>query len=127
MTKPAKPKSLTESLATLLWERSAPPEILWHYTNGDGLVGIADGQTLWCSEYRHLNDVAEVSTFAVRMQKHLRDELRHHLSADDVERIVNGSDLYASWNAYICSFCSDADRNEHWHQYARKAGYALGF
>jgi hypothetical protein len=74
-----------------------------------------------------LNDSAEVSVFANLIQKPLAEELKNHLSDKDVQTIVSTSGLYTTWSVFVCSFCTDGDRNEHWHQYAKRAGYALGF
>lgn len=120
-------KSLADSYADLLWERSTVPDHLWHYTDGAGLLGIANSRSLWCTEYRYLNDREEISTYAAQLQSYLRAALKDRLSSEDVDLIVGTSGLYAAWHVFVCSFCTDADRNEHWHQYAKKAGYALGF
>src|SRR5205823_4240264 len=73
------------------------------------------------------NDRDELSTFATRLQDYLRKELKDRLSDEDLSLVVGASRLYQTWNVFICSFCADSDRNEHWHQYARRAGYAIGF
>jgi hypothetical protein len=110
-----------------VWDRYTVPTQLWHYTDGAGILGIAKSRLLWCTEYRHLNDKAEISTFARQLQSFLREQLKARLSAGDVDQLIETSELYKTWNVFIASFCADADRNEHWSQYARKAGYALGF
>jgi hypothetical protein len=33
---------------------------LYHYTDGVGLKGIMESQTIWFTEYRHLNDPSEL-------------------------------------------------------------------
>jgi hypothetical protein len=119
-----------DSVADHLWNRSATPGLLlWHYTSGNGLFGIAHEKSLWCTEYRHLNDRAEMSVFAEQFQNSLQTALKNTntFSSEDIERLVSTSNLYRTWNVFICSFCADADRNEHWQQYAKRAGYALAF
>src|SRR5712671_6506924 len=124
---PADRKPLRASFADFVRREFTLPEHLWHYTDGTGLLGIASSQSLWCTEYRHLNDRKEMSIFSTRLQQHLRERLRRQLSSEDADLVVDTSDLYRTWNVFVCSFCADRDRNEHWHQYARRAGYALGF
>lgn len=34
---------------------------LWHYTTLDGLKGMLSSQTLWATDYRHLNDSSELT------------------------------------------------------------------
>ena len=33
---------------------------LYHYTDGRGLKGIMESQTIWFTDYRHLNDPSEL-------------------------------------------------------------------
>jgi Protein of unknown function (DUF2971) len=120
-------KSLTNSFTDFVWEKFVVPEHLWHYTDGAGLLGIAKSKSLWCTEYRHLNDRDEISTFAIRLQNYLQQKLKDIWDSEDANLLAETSNLYRTWNVFICSFCTEADRNEHWHQYARKAGYALAF
>jgi hypothetical protein len=115
------------SIADFIWERATKPEFLWHYTGGAGLLGIANTNSLWCTEYRFLNDRQEIAHFAQRVQNSLAGALTQFLSEKDIDLLVGASSLYETYHVFICSFCSDADKNEHWHQYARRAGYALGF
>lgn len=111
-----------EKFPDLLWDRRPTPEYLWHYTDGNGILGIANSRSLWCTEYRHLNDRQEIYTFASRFQSCLQAELKDKLSPDDIDKIVSAFGLYQTWPVFVCSFCADADRNEHWHQYLEKLG-----
>src|SRR5262245_9667007 len=36
-------------------------EPLYHYTDGRGINGIIESQTIWFTDYRHLNDPSELS------------------------------------------------------------------
>jgi hypothetical protein len=36
------------------------PELLFHYTNAAGLLGILDSARLWATNYRFLNDSSEI-------------------------------------------------------------------
>lgn len=36
-----------------------PPELIYHYTNASGLLGILDKGCLWCTHIRYLNDSQE--------------------------------------------------------------------
>jgi hypothetical protein len=120
-------ENLTAAYEKFVWGRREPPSPLWHYTDASGLIGIATTKSLWCTEYRHLNDSEEISIFAGRFQNHLTELLKGIWGDKDVEAIVSASNLYTVWHVFVCSFCVNGDRNEHWHQYAKRAGYALGF
>ena len=121
-TKPA-----GRSYADVMWENANTPSQLWHYTDSAGLLGIATSKSLWCTEYRYLNDREEMVTFATQLQVRLRETFKEFLRKEDVDLVANLSNMYITWNVFVCSFCKEPDRNEHWQQYARRAGYALGF
>lgn len=111
-----------------MWEETAPPDFLWHYTNAESVIGIVKNKAIWCTEYRYLNDKREISTFATHLIARMREELKQLFGQDESDRIADlVSGLYNTWNVFICSFCVDEDRNEHWFQYAGRAGYSLGF
>jgi hypothetical protein len=57
----------------------------------------------------------------------LRVILKDRLSGQEIDKALELSNLYRTWYIFVCAFCKDSDRNEHWHQYAKRAGYALGF
>ncbi|MCP3389983.1 DUF2971 domain-containing protein [Bradyrhizobium sp. CCGB12] len=118
----------TSPISNYIWETQTPPSLLWHYTNADALLGIARNQVLWCTEYRYLNDRKEISAFAIHLIARIREELVAIFGRETSDSIAEFvTTLYNTWNIFICSFCLDADRNEHWYQYAGKAGYSLGF
>jgi hypothetical protein len=53
-------------------EKNAIDTPLYHYTDGRGLKGIIESQTIWFTDYRHLNDPSEL-IHGVEMA---RDEMR---------------------------------------------------
>ncbi len=116
-----------KSFSDVLWETSDVPELLWHYTNALGLLGIAKSKSLWCTEHRFLNDREEITIFVNQFHNRLREVLKDRLSRQEIENALELSNLYRTWYIFVCAFCKDSDRNEHWHQYAKRAGYALGF
>jgi Protein of unknown function (DUF2971) len=120
-------KRAGRSYADVMWEKAKIPSQLWHYTDSAGLLGIATSKSLWCTEYRYVNDRQEMATFATQLQGRLRETLKAFLRKEDVDLVAKLSNMYTTWNVFICSFCKEPDRNEHWQQYARRAGYALGF
>ncbi|MFA5351201.1 MAG: DUF2971 domain-containing protein [Candidatus Omnitrophota bacterium] len=59
---------------------------LWHYTNADGLLGILESQSIWATDYRHLNDCLEL--------KHAMSILRDRLLSQVLliaQKIYEGS------------------------------------
>ena len=113
--------------ADALWDTAVVPDRLWHYTNGAGLIGIANNQCLWCTEYRFLNDQDEVAAFSEHLLRRLQDLFSTLWTNDEVDSIMGAFQLIATWNVFVGSFCMEGDRNDLWSQYATEAGYALGF
>ena len=42
-------------------EKNAIDTSLYHYTDGRGLKGIIESQTIWFTDYRHLSDPSELT------------------------------------------------------------------
>ena len=45
-----------------LLQEAEPREVLYHYTNQDGLLGILRSRCIWCTDIRFLNDSRDVLT-----------------------------------------------------------------
>src|ERR1700678_2741703 len=41
-------------------QAAAPPDILWHYTNAAGFLGICRSGKLWATNTDYLNDASEM-------------------------------------------------------------------
>ena len=54
-----------------------PPEILYHYTSQDGLIGMLNTKTIWASKIHYLNDSKE---FALALDL-ASDELTKRINA----------------------------------------------
>jgi len=65
-------------------EKNTITNPLYHYTDGRGLKGIIESETIWFTDYRHLNDPSELS-YGVEMA---RDVMRLNAAgADDFGRM----------------------------------------
>ncbi len=123
------------------------PEILYHYTSQEGLLGIISSASLWATNISYMNDATEFH----RPVGMLRDRL-----ASEVERKAYEAKHFATRNASwstaaealarqtrellimvnkiagtsICvtCFCEDGDLLSQWRGYASQGyGYSLGF
>lgn len=107
---------------------------VYHYTDWQGLNGILNSQTLWATNYQHLNDKKEIKLF---MEEHLPEYLKPYLEqeylrilyADEKARnnfFKNKGDLSAAVEhdtlaaikaffnpseneIYICSLCGETN------------------
>lgn len=107
---------------------------VWHYTTGQGLIGIFQTGCIWASSILFLNDSAEIHhTFRLALQYVAGqnfNELQKVLVDLAVER---AGGRHSSWlpgqylNVYVASFSSKGDDLNQWRGYASKNGYAIGF
>ena len=106
-------------------------EPLYHYTDGRGLKGIIESQTIWFTDYRHLNDPSELS-YGIEKA---RDLMRQAATGADVygraflECLSDMLSLrkFARLEFFIASFSRERDELGQWRAYADNGrGYALG-
>lgn len=110
----------------------SPPDVLYHYTRHEGLIGIASSKHIWASDLRYLND---------------REELEHGLqileAAIHRARIagqLDGSHEPFDWNEmydlrgpggpggiFAACFSARPDDLNQWRAYCPAGGYCLGF
>jgi hypothetical protein len=119
---------LTTEYAQLSAER---PQMLFHYTNGTGLLGIIGSNRLWATHTLYLNDRLEIQ-YAVEL---VDAELRRRLETADTEpsrtlfsRLMNTYNFTnVGFTAYVSCFCREGDLLSPWRGYgAQGAGFSLG-
>ena len=107
--------------------------VLYHYTDGRGLKGIMESQTIWFTDYRHLNDPSElvhgleVAHDVIRLLETGADKrVRYFL--DYLRRIFIEENFSEMLQFFIASFSDDRDDLGQWRAYADNGrGYAIGF
>lgn len=57
-------------------EQHAAPDLLYHFTSSEGLVGILRSRSLWASHALSLNDASEVSYGIAMTRKYLQGRVR---------------------------------------------------
>ena len=117
-------------------EETGNSDVIWHYTDGAGLLGIlnADYPHIYATDALYLNDTRELM-IALDHQVEIikRDFLPDDLVGEhDVRRIYKlaiGDSLNhvaPPEGVYISSFCKKGDLLSQWRGYGTAAGYALG-
>lgn len=106
------------------------PKFLYHYTNGDGLLGIVNSKKLWATKIQYLNDRSELNhaislgrTIIYRLERETDSEpVRQFLGKirEDFERVERV-------NIFVFSFSYARDLLSQWRAYCCDGGYALGF
>ena len=120
----------------LIKDNAAPePNIIWHYTTADGLLGILKNQELFMSHILCMNDTEEfqhgishiiqavgirgrssVSASASKFHEALTPSLCEYLVVPNVPDI------------FVSCFSGETDTLTHWLEYGRNGvGYAVGF
>ena len=106
------------------------PRVLYHYTSGLGLLGIASSQSIWATNIRYLNDSTEYN-LAIQLARTVvekdlassRGKFDTALNTVLQERIVS-----QSTDVYVTSFTENEDQLSQWRAYCPPGqGYAIGF
>jgi len=123
--------------------KSAYPEILYHYTTQQGLLGILQSETLWLTNLRYLNDSSEFIYPINLAKQYLEDRIKllettGFLSGPSaLGSSSNNRNLYEHLNIldnfnaiplYICSFSREGDQLGQWRGYCNnESGFSIGF
>jgi len=130
-----------------------PPIPLYHYTTGQGLLGMLQNGRLWATNAHFMNDPQEINYAADIVQRAVLAAADKHKTAVDalasgwIDKIVTfgrdrawkapkidqwASDAIRTFDeqggAYIACFCREPDLLSQWRGYgAVGGGYAVGF
>src|SRR5215831_10019471 len=106
---------------------------LYHYTDGRGLKGIIESQTIWFTDYRHLNDPSELihgiemAHDVMRLAANGADG-RVRLFLECLRDMFSSKNFSATLEFFIASFSRERDDLGQWRAYADNGrGYAIGF
>lgn len=106
---------------------------LYHYTDGPGLKGIIESQTIWFTDYRHLNDPSEL-IHGIDMAH----SVAHNIAKDADGRVqlfletfidmFNQHNFAETLGFFIASFSRARNDLGQWRAYADNGrGFAIGF
>ena len=110
---------------------STPPDLLYHYTTPEGLLGIVKQREIWATHTQYLNDVREFS-HAVEMA---REELHRMMGLPDSGELQpmlcsmkDSLEGIESVNVCVASFSEEGDSLSQWRAYCGEAtGFSVGF
>ncbi len=119
-------------------------DVVYHYTDGTGLIGIISNQEIWCSNVLYLNDSLEwqygVDVFEEMLQEIVDGnadplKLLNAEWAKEIKRMFGkyyraqkNSSMNTFAPCYAASFSEDPDSLPQWRGYSTKgARYAIGF
>ena len=106
-------------------DEKAQPELLYHYTTQEGLLGILEKACIWATHYRYLNDASEGQI----VSKLLIEELTKRTGDEGV--ISQGKRILSeitSQDVYATSFSEHGNLLSQWRAYSGiSGGYSIGF
>lgn len=112
-------------------EQTLRPNVLYHYTNFNGLTGILSTERVWQTDIAYLNDASEMQ-IGIDLIENSFEAQKKGLgdSASELLRraSVTTSPMDTSQGFYVACFCRNGDLLSQWRAYgAGGGGYALGF
>ena len=107
------------------------PDEVYHYTDAAGLIGILQSKQLWATEYRFMNDAAEIE-LGLRRAKQIVRSLSLKEKVDRrrrfLQRLLRKLDDGNEKSSYVISLTEERDDLSQWRGYANNGlGYVLGF
>ncbi len=115
----------------------APDQIVWHYTDGPGFLGILQSSTLFATQVSSLNDPDETK-YATDLYKEVVKQLIAE-SADDPHAVAffnivleavkedPYSPTHGTSKFFVTSFSADENDLAQWRLYGGQNPYAIGF
>jgi hypothetical protein len=114
--------------------RREPPEVLYHYTAQNGLLGIVEKAELWATKVQYMNDATEfgVSLDLARQRlESLLEETCKDASARSFKtayaELLRSLTGLEQINIFASCFCEDGDLLSQWRGYSSSGGVAIGF
>lgn len=120
-------------------EEKTLPEILYHYTSQDGLIGIIREQALWATKIQYMNDASELveptqraqyilKVTARQIEKEISTEKEARKQIIDLMLAAFGDYFSISTNVFVVSFCMEGDLLSQWRGYGTPgSAYSIGF
>lgn len=106
------------------------PNVLFHYTCADGLLGMIQNGTLWLSQIQYMNDSHEYHhTFDIAKQR-----LGHYACVGESCKRALSAKLFDYFSSsktmsrtYVFALSEKPDLLSQWRGYAKDGGYCIGF
>jgi hypothetical protein len=130
--------------------KNSHPEILYHYTTQQGLLGILEKKAIWATNLHYLNDPSEFNHPISLAKKNIYNkiklltgeldvlnrgtgllnprplEIKKELT--DLDAILELLDSQRHIPIYICSFSQEGDQLGQWRGYCHnESGFSIGF
>jgi hypothetical protein len=112
-------------------------EVVWHYTNGDGFLGILQSSTIYATQVAALNDSKETEYATDLFKQAIKQVIiEKHDDVDAVAFLTEVLEFVKDEREnptrgiskfFVTCFSGEADDVSQWAKYAKGNGYAIGF
>src|SRR5258706_6937370 len=121
--------AITAPFRTKVYQRAAP-ELIYHYTDGDGLTGILQSRKLWLTDLFDLNDPSELR-YGIRYAQDALDTISTDRGIEQFAkdfRKFTADGIQAIAHFFVGCFSCNGDELGQWRAYADDGrGFAIGF
>jgi hypothetical protein len=112
-----------------------PDQIVWHYTDAKGFLGIIESSRLFATQVSALNDAKETRYASDLFIKAIQQIKEERLSEQDVVAFLNiamelfkaGENSHIISKFFVACFSGQEDDLAQWDRYGKQNGYAIGF
>ncbi len=106
-----------------------PPNLLYHYSSAEGLLGIIQSRQLWATNALYLNDTSEISDALEVFRSELESvPLNLGEMAGFLSQGIPEYSEQAPLDHFVVSFCEGGDLFSQWRGYGSQGtGYSIGF
>jgi hypothetical protein len=114
-----------------------PDDIVWHYTNGEGLLGILQSSSIYATQVASLNDKNETKYATDLFKASLRELIEQNkdngIAMGFLQKVLEfvkedpDSPTHGSSKFYVTCFSGEEDELTQWDRYGRPNAYAIGF
>lgn len=108
-----------------------PPDVLYHYTDQAGLLGIIGTHELWATKIQYMNDATEFGLALAMARRQLENTMQRLTSTSEKAACVQLRESLSGLedvNIFAACFCQDGDLLSQWRGYSGDGqGYAIAF
>jgi hypothetical protein len=114
-----------------------PDDIVWHYTDGPGFLGIIQSSSLHATQVASLNDRNETKyaadLFKVSIQRLIEEKKDDEIARTFLLKVLEyvkddpAVPTHGASKFFVVCFSAEEDDVSQWDRYGKKNGYAIGF
>jgi hypothetical protein len=114
-----------------------PDDIVWHYTDGPGFLGILESSTVYATQVASLNDKNETkyasALFKAAIEKLVEEKKDDTTARTFLQKVLEltkedpATPTHGTSKFFVTCFSGEEDDLTQWDRYGGNNGYAIGF